>query len=303
MPHHHRYPDASGRQLDESSTEVSVPSSPKRRSGPLWKKFRAVCVLLLLLGTTELGIAAFTSSHFDVTQVRLAGLRNTASSPVKAVAKQLVGQNWLHSNSDAVVQKIEQIPTVDSVQVRRVWEWPLQLEVVVQERQPFVLIGGGQDWWVVDAKGVPYAHVKQQVGKNLEAVSGPNFHPQLGKKLPAGQWKKVVQLVSAVEQDQRLAQNGFSWNLRRISFDDKNNVTLRLNDPHDEVLVQLGANEWERKLERARVALAYLDRSGQSARVLNFVSYKIPTWIPQDGKTASNHQQKDKPESNAQGAA
>lgn len=295
MPHHRRHPNSSTPRSG-GANEAPVPSVdaplevPRRlRPAPLWKRFRAICVVLVLLGVVELGAASLTASHFSVRGVRLAGLTNTPAQPVQRIAQQLVGQNWLRARSGKVVQAIEKIPTVDSVRVRRVWGLPLQLEVDVHERQPLVMIGGGNQWWMVDAKGIPYLCVNQPGNMQVDAVTGPQFRPQLGKPLPAEQWQQVTALLTSMQQDQSLDSNGFRWNLRRVYFDRAGNVSLRLKDaPHDELLVQIGTDQWAAKLKRARAALAFLDKDGRRASVLNLVSYKLPTWIPQSANPASN---------------
>lgn len=278
--------------FDNSSLQLSDVTPPVRRlRAPLWKKLRGICVLLIFLGVVELGAASLTASHFNVTKVRLEGLSATPAAPIQKISQKLIGQNWFRANSSQVIQTIKKIPTVDSVRVRRVIAWPPQLKVVVQERQPVAIIGGGAQWWKVDAKGVPYQMVSQPETTNLDAVTGPKFHLQLGKPLPGAQWQQVVQLLNTMQADQQLDKNGFRWDLRRVYFDRNGNVSLRLKDaPHQELLVQLGNDQWPAKLIRVRQALAYLDKTGQRAKVLDFVSYKIPTWIPMPTNTSSSNE-------------
>lgn len=277
-------------------TDVQPPAPPRRLRIPLWKRLRAFCVALVLLGAVELGAASLTASHFNVKGVRIEGLQNTPNTQVREIAQKLVGQNWLRARSGPVIQSIEKIPTVDTVRVRRVIGWPLQLKVVVQERRPFALIGGGNQWWVVDAKGIPYQTVSQPQTLNLDALTGPDFHPQTGKPLPSAQWQKVTYLLNTMREDQQRDVHGFQWDVRRVYFDRNGNVSLRLKDaPHQELLVQLGTDQWAAKLQRARLALAYLDKTGQRAKVLNFVSYKIPTWIPSSSTKPSDDEEKSHP--------
>lgn len=276
--------------FENSSLQISdgLPPARRRLRVPLWKRLRGVCLLLIFFGIVELGVASLTASHFNVTNVRLEGLSVTPTTPVQKLSQKLIGQNWFRANSSSVIQGIKKIPTVDSVRVQRVLTWPPQLKVVVQERQPVVIIGGGSQWWKVDAKGVPYETVTRPESVKLDAVTGPNFHPQLGKALPEAQWKRVSQLLNTMQMDQQSNADGFRWNLRRIYFDRYGNVSLRLKDaPHKELLLQIGYDQWPAKLSRARQALAYLDKTGQRAKVLNFVSYKIPTWIPMPKNDAS----------------
>lgn len=277
-------------EFKNSSLQISDVLPPVGRSlrVPLWKRLRGVCLLLIFLGIVELGVASLTASHFNVTGVRLEGLSVTPTAPVQKISQKLIGQNWFRANSSPIIQDIKKIPTVDNVRVQRVITWPPQLKVVVEERQPVAIIGGGSQWWKVDAKGIPYQTVNGPEAINLNAITGPNFHLQLGKALPEAQWQQVTQLLNTMRADQQSDLNGFRWDLRRVYFDRNGNVSLRLKDaPHQELLVQIGADQWQLKLQRARLALAYLDKIGRRAKVLNLVSYKIPTWIPMQSNVAS----------------
>jgi len=272
------------------ASEAEMPPAPRRLKTPLWKKLRAFCIVLALLGVVECGAATLTASHFSIKKVSVTGVRNTPELQVQQIAQKLEGHNWLRINAGSVAREVEKIPTVDHVRVRRTLAWPLQLEaqVVVSERQPFVMIGGGEHWWAVDSKGIPYQRLAKPDAVKLNAVTGPNLHPRLGKAMPAAQWRKITTLMHTIAADQKANPEGFEWNLRRIYFDREGNVSLRLKDTrHQELLVQLGASQWEAKLQRARVALAYLDRNGRQAKVLNLVSYKIPTWIPRSDSDKS----------------
>ncbi|MEO6907514.1 MAG: FtsQ-type POTRA domain-containing protein [Abditibacteriaceae bacterium] len=289
---HDRHDDKGFNNPSLQLSEATPPSPARRLRAPLWKRLRAFCLLLIFLGVVELGTASLTASHFNVQGVRLEGLASTPVAPVQEIAQKLVGQNWFRANSSLVVQNIKKIPTVDTVRVRHVIAWPPQLEVVVQERQPFAMIGGGSQWWLVDTKGVPYQMVNQSQATNLDAITCPAFHPQLGKPLPQGQWQKITTLFDNMQADQLQAQQGFRWNLRQVSFDRNGNVSLQLKDaPHQELLVQLGNDQWSAKLHQARLALTYLDKTGQRAKVLNFISYKIPTWTPQSTNTTKESEQ------------
>jgi endonuclease/exonuclease/phosphatase (EEP) superfamily protein YafD len=43
------------------------------------------------------------------------------------------------------------------------------------------------------------------------------------------------------------------------------------------MLIQMGADRWPEKLQRARRALTYFEATGRRAAVLNLISYSMPT--------------------------
>jgi cell division septal protein FtsQ len=275
--------------FENSSLQLSdVMPSERRLRAPLWKKLRGFCMLLIFLGAVELGAASLTASHFDIQSVRIEGLSATAEAPVQKISQSLIGQNWFRADKKSVIRSIEKIPTVGNVRVKRIIAWPPQMKVIVQERQAIAVIGGGNLWWKVDAHGIPYQTISAPDAASLNAITGPDFHLQLGKAMPETQWQQITQLLNAMRADQQSDLNGFRLDLRRVYFDRNGNVSLRLKDaPHQELLVQIGADQWQAKLQRARLALAYLDKKGQRVKVLNLVSYKLPTWIPMQSNIAS----------------
>jgi hypothetical protein len=101
---------------------------------------------------------------------------------------------------------------------------------------------------------------------------------EAGKHLPPKLWKSVVHLADVLTTQ---AQQGQQWQLRRTYIDKYGFASLRLEGgSHDEMLVRLGAGRWPEKLERARQALAYFEKTGRQAAALNLVSYSKPTWTP-----------------------
>jgi len=116
-------------------------------------------------------------------------------------------------------------------------------------------------------------------------VTGPKLVAHEGRALPSGAWQAVAQLAGALAADNQVAeaaQPGSSWKLRRIYLDKNGFAAVRLKGgAQDSLLVRLGDERWRDKLQRARVALSYFERSGARAEVLNLVSFDMPTWTPQ----------------------
>lgn len=168
-------------------------------------------------------------------------------------------------------------------------QWPPTVALEIRERTPFLQVGAGQDWWVVDALGVPFRRPNPQNSADaaLYRVVAPQFEPRLREALNPKIWARARALQSALEADNRLAAAPKSgdgarfWQLRRIYFDQDGLASLRLSRaPHRELLVRLGDDSFPEKLALARQSLAYFERTLRRASELDLVSLQRPVWTP-----------------------
>lgn len=256
----------------------------RKRSTPFWKRLRLLALVLLLIGAGQLVMASLTSPQFRVADVTVSGVQITDADKVLDAQQALIGQNWIRAQTDAAIKEISALPTVKSVSVSRALHWPPHLHIAIVERAPFVRVGAADNWWVVDESGVPFRRVeKSEPDEELFAVTHPKFEPVAGETLPKENWEPAFRLVSELNTQKQ------DWPLRRIYFDKNGFASLRLQGGrHDEMLVRLGGDRWSEKLDRARLALEYFERTDQRASTLNLVSYIMPQWTPMRPVQAAN---------------
>jgi cell division septal protein FtsQ len=260
-----------------------VPRRLRKARTPLWKHVRRAAGVLMLLGAVELGAAALTAKPFEVKSFDIAGCALTDVDQVHALAEPLVGQNWIRAGRHKVERQIAALPTVKAAHVSRVLDWPPRLHIAIEERAAFAKVGAGNDWWVVDENGVAFRRATE-ADKDLYAVTGPKLRARLGSTLSEKEWRPVVEIAAALR-----SKGDQDWSLRRVYFDKDGSAALRLAGGfNDETLVRLGSDHWSEKLVRARQALAYFERTGRRAAVLNLVSYEMPQWTPRSSQTTSN---------------
>jgi cell division septal protein FtsQ len=268
---------------------------PRRRVPVVLKRlFWLVCLLFLV----QLGIAAFSAPQFAIQSVSIVGAGVTPEADLRPLAQRLIGQNFLRADANSIERATEILPSVASARVVRVAQWPPQVQLQITERQPYLKVGAGNDWWVVDQNGVPFRR-PDAADSALYAVVAPQFAPALRQKLDSKLWPQVAALNAAIEADNQLVEgevgsqsegeNGASslpfWQLRRIYFDKDGLASLRLTGKgalaaHHEMLLRLGDDKWSEKLARARVALRYFERTGRRAQELDLVSLERPVWRP-----------------------
>jgi len=281
-PRHRRLRQAAEER--EMDLRRRPPASRRKGSTPLWKRLRLVALLLLLIGLGQLAMASLTAPQFRVADVTVSGTQISDVEKIREAQDSLIGQNWIRAKTSAAVEELAAIPTVKSVRISRALHWPPVLHIAIVERAPFARVGAGEVWWMVDESGVPFrrAHNSSEADENYYAITHPQFAPEAGAALPAENWQPVFQLINALEGSTPFGgQEGRAWPLRRIHFDKNGFASLRLQGGlHDEMLVRLGGDRWPEKLERARVALEFFERTDQRAKTLNLVSYTMPQWTP-----------------------
>lgn len=282
----HRRRAAAQREFAQHARE-DVPLPPEavkvKKRQPIWKIAKRLALVLLILAAGQLVVASLTAPQFKIRDVDTSGLNITPASQVEPLARLLVGQNVVRARTGAVESALEKLPTVADAHVVRLFSWPPKATVVITERQPFVKVGAGSEWWAVDQSGVPFQRISAQDDAQMYAVTSPKLEPKLGRPLPAKDWGRVAELVTALQDDNQASGN--AWRLRRVYFDEHGAAALRVQGPapgqqHDELLIRLGEEGWEAKLVRARQTLDYFDRTGRRAESLDLVSYERPLWHP-----------------------
>lgn len=240
---------------------------------------------------------ALTAPQFEVKNVEVSGLQATPRAQVEKIVGDLIGKNVFRAPRAQVESALEALPTVKTVRVQRAWSWPPHMNARIVERQPILQVGAGTTWWVADAQGVAFRRADRR-DSDLQMLTSEQFHPIIGKPLPAAPWKRARELAGALNADNAAIarENGGSkqskfWDLRRVYLDKNGAAALRVSaqgalKQHGEMLIRLGEEGWPAKLKQARVALAYFERTGRKASELDLVSGDHPRWRPKtEGET------------------
>jgi hypothetical protein len=295
-PRHEQRAQAEREFALNARTEPPKAAIKPRRRVPVWLKRLFILVAILFVG--QLGFAALTAPQFNIQTVSISRVQDTPQLQLYALAEKLRGQNLIRVNRAATEKAVEKLPTVASAHVVRLLAWPPKVELRVEERQPILIVGAGNDWWVADAQGVVFRRAAAKDAALYQVVA-PEFSPPQGLKpgsrLEAITWARAVALNGAIRSDNRVvaasetgdavAGDNAYWQLRRIYFDKDGLASLRLTGRgqlkgHDEMLLRLGDDHWHEKLARARVALSYFEKTGRRAEELDLVSLERPVWLP-----------------------
>jgi cell division protein FtsQ len=115
-----------------------------------WKPVVAVVVLIaLLVGAVWL---VLFSSYLSVQGVQVTGVHQLSASQVRAAANVPEGQPLARVDLDRIRSRVEAMAPVRSADVTR--EWPDQVRIVVEEREPIAVVEIGGQLRGMDAEGV-----------------------------------------------------------------------------------------------------------------------------------------------------
>lgn len=146
------FPPARARVVSTASVRRFAERARRRR----WSTWRPAVVLAgMLLVAAALGWVVLASPLLQARQVQLVGGDRLALTEVQALASDQMGTPLARVDTDAVAERIEQLPVVADAQVLRVW--PSTLEVRVTERVPVAAVAADEGVALVDAEGVRLA--------------------------------------------------------------------------------------------------------------------------------------------------
>jgi cell division protein FtsQ len=121
-------------------------------------QWRRWAILGGLLGALAAGIyAVYFSSFLTVHSERVLGAVHVSADAVRQAAAVPPGIQLARVDTDAVATRVETLPWVKSVEVRR--GWPNVLVIVVTERTPVAVMAAGQAFTYVDASGTSFDSV------------------------------------------------------------------------------------------------------------------------------------------------
>jgi cell division protein FtsQ len=173
-----------------------------------WRRWIALAVVAVLVGAAVWVV--WFSSLLTVKEVRVLGTVAVSADQVRQAAAVPPRQPLARVDVDAITSRVEAIPRVQSVEVRR--GWPDVLVLVVSERTPLVVVADGSSFAYLDAEGVRFGEAGRQ----------PATMPLLSATTDIARSSSLA-VVAALPADLRATVG----EVRAKTFDD---VTLVLRD-------------------------------------------------------------------------
>ncbi|MBB3052684.1 cell division protein FtsQ [Prauserella isguenensis] len=127
------------------------------RARALRRRWIAVLSVLTVLG---LAYVLLFTSLLGVRSVEVTGNRDVGADRVREVAEVPERRAMLRVDTDAIAERVADIPGVATVDVSR--SWPSTIEIAVTERTPAGVYDTGPKLYLVDAGGVVYKEISKR---------------------------------------------------------------------------------------------------------------------------------------------
>jgi len=250
----------------------------RRRGLKLPRRLSAwLCVALLVAGLGgALTLSArwvLTARPFAVERIEVVGQSQLSADEVISASGLIPGQNFFRLDARRAVAGVEALPRVRRAELVRAF--PNGVTLLVEERQPFVLVhAGGLDrllwpadrlfwpadrlFWV-DEQGVPIGNETRAQALDVPLVSGVGDEDiAAAGRTPSERLAAGVALIRTLMRLQ-------SPLLKEISEVDVSRADGPVLYMLDGVEVRLGSEDWNDRLGRLGGVLAQLRASGQKA--------------------------------------
>ena len=246
-------------------------SLPKKAANRLFW----ICIALGILGVAALvAIAVYNygerSWRFRIESsdnIEVTGIENVTKAQIMEVMGADIGRNIFFVPLTQQKAQIEQIPWVESASVMRFV--PNRLQVEVHERTPIAFARVGPRIFLIDAAGT-LMELPQKHKYSFPVILGMNPGEPLSTRLP--RMKAYNELV------QQLDSGGarYSQDLSEVDLSDLENLKVRVNDPHGDVLVELGSSDY---LKRYKTYVSHVQEWRQQFQKLESVNLRYDNQV------------------------
>lgn len=252
---------------------VSARRSPlpkKTASRLLWAAIAAVLLVVAAIGAASLYQYGERSWRFRIESsdnIDVAGMQNVTKAQIMEVMGADIGRNIFFIPLSQQKAQLEQIPWVESASVMRFV--PNRLRVEIHERTPIAFARVGPRIFLVDAGGT-LMELPQKHKYSFPVILGMNPGEPLSTRVP--RMKAYNQLVEDLDS----GGARYSQDLSEIDLSDLDNLKVRVNDPHGDVLVELGSSDY---LKRYKTYVSHVQEWRQQFQKLESVNLRYDNQV------------------------
>ncbi len=238
--------------VDEESPFLRAQKRVPARRGSLPKKtaHRLLWGLVAAFILGVFGAIAITLYHYgehswrfrieSSDNIEVAGIENVSKAQIMEVMGADIGRNTFFIPLSQQKAQLEQIPWVESASVMRFV--PNRLRVEIHERTPVAFARVGPRIFLIDAGGT-LMDLPPKRKYSFPVILGMNPGEPLSTRIP--RMKAYNQLV----QDLDSGGAHYSQDLSEVDLSDLENLKVRVNDAHGDVLVELGSSDYLRRYQ------------------------------------------------------
>jgi len=233
----------------------------KRRSGAIRGEIFRTLAIVGLAGLLAFVMVyaynfALCADYFQLKHVTVRGCKRISEEEIKDLAGISLPLNILTANLEKMERAIEENPWVRNASVGR--EFPDRLVIEVTERDAVALLKKGSDLYVVDRDGVVFKKFEAVDSADVPVLTGFYRDGDLRRDL-LGKTFTFLDYLSGSDHFPRI------WNVSEVYVDDVCDFSV-VTDNH--LFLNLGFEDYEKKLKRLKKVMADLARRGLEGRTL-----------------------------------
>jgi len=214
---------------------------------------------------------ALCADYFQLKDTVIRGCKRISEEEVKTLAGISAPLNILTVNPEKMARAIEESPWVRNASVGR--ELPDRLVIEVTEREPAALLKKGSDLYLVDRDGVVFKKFETDDSVDAPVFTGFYRNGDLRGEL----LNKVFAFLDYLSGNDYFPR---VWNVSEIYVDEVHDLSV-VTDNH--LFLNLGFDDYEKKLKRLRKVMADLARRGLEGRSLSIDLVDSSRVVVQEG--------------------
>ena len=132
------------------------------------RSIKALIVLFLLAGAMFFGKRFIDTDYFKVQDVFIDGVPKLLKQDIVAQLEQMKGKNIVYINTNEIENVIKKDIRVKKVSIKKLF--PSKIEVVLEEREPYVYVKKGDETLLADKDLNIYGDILEDPSRNIPVI-------------------------------------------------------------------------------------------------------------------------------------
>ena len=145
------------------------------------RSIKALIALFLLAGAMFFGKRFIDTDYFKVQDVFIDGVPKLLKQDIVAQLEQMKGKNIVYINTNEIENVIKKGIRVKKVSIKKLF--PSKIEVVLEEREPYVYVKKGDETLLADKDLNIYGDILEDPSKNIPVIDYTNDESLNGIKI------------------------------------------------------------------------------------------------------------------------
>ena len=167
------------------------------------RSIKALIALFLLAGAMFFGKRFIDTDYFKVQDVFIDGVPKLLKQDIAAQLEQMKGKNIVYINTNKIENFIKNDIRVKKVSIKKLF--PSKIEVVLEEREPYVYVKKGDETLLADKDLNIYGDILEDPSKNIPVIDYASNESLNGIKtiLSKIQNKDFYAMISEIRQSEK----------------------------------------------------------------------------------------------------